>query len=67
MLYKALESLNQLKRDHFVEVRSFSNPPGGVVITMEAICQFFNVRPLKKKDPVNFGKQIEDYWEPAKV
>jgi dynein heavy chain len=65
-LYKALDSLKSLKKDHFIEVKTFSVAPGGVLLTMEALCMFFDVAPLRKNDPNKIGAKIIDYWQPAK-
>ncbi|OMJ85153.1 hypothetical protein SteCoe_13621 [Stentor coeruleus] len=66
LLEKALESVKLLKRDHIVEVKSFTAPSDGVIMTMEAVCLFFGIKPVKKNDPNKLGGKIDDYWEPAK-
>lgn len=67
MLEKALDSLKSLKKDQIIEVRTFSNPNKGVLLTMEALCIFFDIKPIKKNDPAKIGAKYDDYWEPAKV
>ena len=67
LLDKALESVKMLKRDHIVEVKSFTAPSDGVILTMEAVCVLFKIKPIKKNDPNKLGAKIDDYWEPAKV
>ena len=66
LLDKALESVKSLKRDHIVEVKSFTAPSEGVILTMEAVCVMFRIKPVKKNDPNKLGGKIEDYWESAK-
>lgn len=34
-------------------------------MTCQATCILFNIPPIKKNDPDNVGKKINDYWEPA--
>ena len=66
LLEKALDSLKSLKRESIVEVKSFLVPAEGIVMTMEAMCIMFGVKPIKKNDPNKLGGKIDDYWEPAK-
>lgn len=47
------------------EVKSLKTPPGGVKLTMEVVCIMFGQKPVKKQDPNNPGKKIDDYWETA--
>eukprot|EP01029_Cantina_marsupialis_P005813 TRINITY_DN1630_c1_g1_i2.p1 TRINITY_DN1630_c1_g1~~TRINITY_DN1630_c1_g1_i2.p1 ORF type:complete len:2520 (+),score=925.36 TRINITY_DN1630_c1_g1_i2:475-7560(+) len=60
----AVKALKALKKDDVVEVKSMKKPPGGVKLTMEAICIMLSVKPKKIPDPNGRGK-IDDYWEPA--
>lgn len=66
LLDKALESVKQLKKEQLVEIKSFMTPAQGIVKTMEAVCTFFKIKPIKKNDPNKLGAKIEDYWEAAK-
>merc|ERR1719214_414891 len=40
-------------------------PPAGVILTSEALCLMFGVKPNKVKAPDGKGK-VDDFWEPAK-
>ena len=40
-------------------------PPAGVVLTCQAMCYMFQVKPVKVAAPDGKGK-VDDYWEPAK-
>ena len=62
----AVASLKSLNRGDIVEVKSLSNPPGGVKMVMEAVCIMFEIKPEKVKDPNDAMKKIDDYWGPAK-
>ena len=62
----AVQALKQLTRDQIVEVKNFQRPPGGVLLTMKAVCIMFGVKPNMVDDPNKFGAKIPDYWEPAK-
>ena len=64
-LEAATASLRSLKKDDIVEVKAMKNPPAGVRITMEAVCILMKVKPVRKDDPNQLGKKINDYWEPA--
>ena len=54
-----------LKKAHIDEVKALANPPGGVKLTMEVTCLYFEIAPIKKKDPNNPGQKIDDYFEAA--
>ncbi|CAD7953796.1 unnamed protein product, partial [Amoebophrya sp. A25] len=75
-LRRALVTLYKLKTDHLREVRAFFNPPNGVRITMEVLCQIFQIPPVRRA--VDTGEQQApgnkaggssrtelDYWEAA--
>ncbi|EER14910.1 dynein heavy chain, putative, partial [Perkinsus marinus ATCC 50983] len=62
----AVQCLKSLKLSHIQEVKALANPPGGVKLTLEAICIMFEVKPTMKNDPERPGKKITDYWESAK-
>jgi len=59
----AVQCLKKLKAEHIREVKALANPPGGVKLACEAICIMFALKPVKKADPSNPGKKIDDYWE----
>jgi len=59
----ATKALKALKLANIQEVKSLANPPAGVKLAMEAICVMFQVKSIRKADPDNPGKKIEDFWE----
>jgi dynein heavy chain len=59
----AVQCLKKLKADHIREVKALTNPPAGVRLACEAVCIMFGHKPVKKPDPNNPGKKIDDYWE----
>ncbi|KAH8073158.1 dynein light chain binding protein [Aureococcus anophagefferens] len=61
----AVQCLKELKKAHIDEVKALRNPPGGVRLTMEVACLYFEVAAIKKADPNQPGKKIEDFFEPA--
>ena len=46
-------------------MKALKKPPGGVRLTLEVACVFFEVAPVKKPDPEDPSKKIFDYVEPA--
>ena len=62
-LEEAVKCLNDLKKSDIDEVKSLRTPPGGVVLTIKVCCLMFEVKPIKKNDPSQPGKKIDDYWE----
>eukprot|EP01138_Halocafeteria_seosinensis_P015539 gb/GECG01015857.1/.p1 GENE.gb/GECG01015857.1/~~gb/GECG01015857.1/.p1 ORF type:complete len:1604 (+),score=253.95 gb/GECG01015857.1/:1-4812(+) len=66
ILESALKALNTLTNDDIKLVKSFSNPPKGVRITMAAVCTMLGEKPDKIQDPEGGIKKVEDYWGPAK-
>merc|ERR1719238_2121116 len=62
-LDQAVQCLKRLKADHIREVKALANPPAGVRLAMEGVCIMFSLKPVKKNDPANPMKKIEDYWE----
>jgi dynein heavy chain len=62
-LEEAVKCLNDLKKSDIDEVKSLKTPPSGVVLTIRVCCLMFEVKPVKKNDPNNPGKKIDDYWE----
>jgi len=59
----ANKALKALKLSSLQEIKVLGSPPAGVRLTLEAVCVIFGVKPIKKADPSNPGKKIEDYWE----
>ena len=66
LLAGAIKALNTLKSSDITEVKAMKTPPGGVVMTMHAICIMMGVKPDKIKDPEGGNKKIDDYWGPSK-
>jgi dynein heavy chain len=64
-LESAQKALSTLKKSDMDEVKAMKKPPGGVRLTMEAVCVLMNVKPVKVKDPNGGHKKINDYWGPA--
>ncbi|CAM9544257.1 unnamed protein product [Chrysoparadoxa australica] len=62
----AVACLKDLKKSDIDEVRALGKPPGGVKLTMEALCIMFTIKPEKAADPDNPGKKINDYFAAAK-
>merc|ERR1719421_336775 len=65
-LNDAIKALNTLKKSDIVEVKSMKTPPGGVKLTMQAICIFYNVKPEMVKDPNGGMKKVPNYWDVSK-
>jgi len=65
MLDAALKALDTLSKNDITEVKNLKNPPAGVKLVMEAVCQMKQVKPERKNDPNNPGKKIDDYWGPS--
>jgi dynein heavy chain len=62
----ATACLKKLKKADIDEVKSLKTPPGGVKLTAEVMCILFGHKPVKKADPDQPGKKIDDYWDTAK-
>lgn len=62
-LEEAVKCLNDLKKENIDEVKSLKTPPAGVNLTIKVCCLMFDVKPIKKNDPNQPGKKIDDYWE----
>ena len=66
-LDEAVRCLSSLKKSDIDEVKALGKPPAGVILTAEAACVMFKVKPNKVKDPNDsMGKKIDDYFGPAK-
>jgi dynein heavy chain len=59
----AVQCLKKLNKSHIQEVKALANPPGGVRLACEGVCIMFGLKPVKKTDPNNPAKKIDDYWE----
>ncbi len=66
LLEGAIKALNTLKSSDITEVKAMKTPPGGVVMTMHAICVMMKVKPDKIKDPEGGNKKVDDFWGPSK-
>ena len=66
-LDEAVKCLNALKKADIDEVKSLGKPPHGVILTSEACCIMFEIKPDKIKDPEGGTKKVNDYWTPAKT
>lgn len=64
-LEAATKSLKSLNKSDIVEVKAMKNPPAGVKLTLECVCILQKVKPIRKDDPSQLGKKINDYWEPS--
>jgi len=62
----AQKALDKLQLSSLVEIRSLTKPPDGVKVTCEAVCIMFGLKPVKKNDPAQAGKKIDDYWETSR-
>merc|ERR1719197_1708747 len=62
----AVAVLKNLKLSDLSEAAKYSNPPGGVKLTMEAMCVLKNVPPTMIKDPAGGPKKVADFWDPGK-
>lgn len=48
------------------QVRAMQRPPGGVRMTIEAVCIMKGIKP-KKVAGDKPGVKVDDYWEPGKA
>ena len=56
-LKAAEKALNSLSKSDLVEVKAMKTPPGGVLVTAEAVCLMMNVKSIKVPDPDRPGKK----------
>ena len=61
----AVKCLAKLDKGQIVEVKALKKPPGGVKLTLKAVCIMMEIKPVKIPDPDNPQKKIEDYFGPA--
>jgi dynein heavy chain len=64
-LEAAVKALATLKKADIDEVKNMKSPPGGVRLTMEAVCIMKEIPPAKVPAPDGRGK-VDDFWDPAK-
>jgi len=62
----AVKCLDALKKSDIDEVKSLRTPPGGVKLTLQVACYYFEVKPNKTNDPDTPGKKIDDFFSAAK-
>ena len=62
LLESAIKALNTLKKSDLDEVKAMAKPPGGVVLTLTAVCHLMGVKPDKIKDPAGGTKKVSDFW-----
>ena len=60
---RAIKALRTLSNNDFVLMRSFQNPPKGVMLALEACCIMLGIAPAFKKVD---GVKKPDYWEKSK-
>merc|ERR1711871_1150431 len=63
-LEDAVKALKSLNKADIVEVKNLKNPPGGVRLTLGAVCVMLGYGPEMVKD--DSGKKVADYWNVAK-
>jgi dynein heavy chain len=61
----AVEALSKLSKGDVGEVRAMKTPPAGVILTAQAMCIMFEVKPVKVAAADGKGKE-DNYWEAAK-
>eukprot|EP00392_Amoebophrya_sp_AT5.2_P012743 g12850.t1 len=64
-LEAAVDALSKLSKGDIGEVKAMKTPPAGVILTSQALCYMFGVKPVKVAAPDGKGK-VDDFWEPAK-
>ena len=60
---RAIKALRTLQPKDFSVMKTFSNPPSGVVLALEACCVMLGVKPKMKK--IDGVKRL-DYWDISK-
>jgi dynein heavy chain len=61
----AMEALKLLTKGDVGEVKAMKTPPAGVILTAQAMCIMFEVKPVKVAAADGKGKE-DNYWEAAK-
>jgi dynein heavy chain len=66
-LAAAVKCLEKLSKSDIDEVKNLQRPPGGVLLSVEAVSIMFGLKPAKIKDPENsMGPKINDYFSVGK-
>lgn len=63
VLVNSVQQLNMLRKCDICEVNSLGSPPSLVLLTLQALCIMFDIRPVKRMSPLQPGRKIDDYWE----
>merc|ERR1719456_1465922 len=61
----AVDALSKLSKGDIGEVKAMKTPPAGVVMTAQALCTMFEIKPVKVAAADGKGKE-DNYWEAAK-
>lgn len=61
----AIAALDVIKRPDLVEMKALNNPPGGVVLTLQAVCIIMGKTPNMRNKASGFGKE-PDWLDTAK-
>jgi dynein heavy chain len=61
-LEEADKALKRLKRKDINELKSFTNPPPGLTVLLEAVCIMFGRKPKKVEGPNNTRYEHADTW-----
>ncbi|KAF1322385.1 Dynein heavy chain, partial [Globisporangium splendens] len=64
-LEEALKALDTIKPSEINEVKSMANPPAGVKLVCEGVCQMLGIKPARIPDPADPSKRVMDYWGPS--
>ncbi|PNH07360.1 Dynein heavy chain 7, axonemal [Tetrabaena socialis] len=60
-------ALDTLTKSDVTEVKAMKNPPAGVKLVMETVCQMLSIKPNKVNDHTNSAKKVNDYWGPSQA
>jgi len=60
---QAMAALKVIKKSDLAQVKKYSKPPPGVVLTMEAVCIMMEVKPKRVGE---VGHKVDDYWDQSK-
>ena len=66
LLEDATNALNTLQKKDIDEVKSYRNPPEGVLLVMEAVCIMLSVTPERIPDPNDPSRKIDEWWSSSK-
>jgi dynein heavy chain len=62
----AMKALKSLRKSDLCEIKAYSCPPRLCILTLEAVCILFELKPQKRPDPYNPGRNANDYYSVAK-